>query len=102
MTDSEKLCDITQVLRKHNQIIGGISDSEAIYQIRKILDESDTEAERLPIFETMTYICTNCRKEFLSDFDICPYCNARMRKEKTNDRYREAREESRSFGRVRS
>lgn len=102
MTDTEKLCDITQILRKHNQVIGGISDSEAIYQIRKILTESDTEAEWLPIGERFTYVCSNCRCETMTDFDICPYCEARMRKEKTDDRYREVRKEDYSIRRVRN
>lgn len=84
MTDTEKLCDITQVLRKHNQIIGGISDSEAVYQIRKILGQPEGKsktAEWLPIGQRMTYCCSNCKREFLTTFDTCPYCEAQMKGE---------------------
>lgn len=84
MTDSERLCDITDVLRRHNRIYGGLSDSEAVYQIRKILDQPEGKpktAEWLPIGQHMTYCCSNCKREFLTTFDTCPYCEAQMKGE---------------------
>ena len=84
MTDEEKLCEISAVLRRHNKPQGGLSASEAVYQIRKILDQFEGKpktAEWLPIGQHMTYVCSNCKCEFMTTFDTCPYCEAYMKGE---------------------
>ena len=41
MTDEEKLCEISAVLRKHNKPQGGLSHAQALYYIRKIANADD-------------------------------------------------------------
>lgn len=65
MTDLERLCDITDVLRRHNKINGGLSASEAVYQIRKILNQPEGElktAEWLSIGQRK-------RRDKMTDFE---------------------------------
>lgn len=41
MDDELILCDISEVLRAHNKLVGGISHEEAVRRIRAIVNSSD-------------------------------------------------------------
>lgn len=82
MTDEEKLCEITDVLRRHNKPQGGISHAEAVRLITRIIELSPKHktAVWLPNGQHMTYVCSNCKCESLTTFDICLNCEAYMKK----------------------
>lgn len=82
MTDEEKLCAISEVLRRHNKIHHGISHAEALRQITNIIEQSPrhNKAFWLPIGRHMAYVCSNCKFEYMTTFDICPNCEAYMTK----------------------
>lgn len=83
MTDEEKLLEITEVLKKHNKPLSKMSDTAAIELIRQIVNEDKelVTAHWIPNGKHYTYVCSNCKCEFLSKFDRCPYCFAFMRED---------------------
>lgn len=46
MDDELILCDISEVLRAHNKLVGGISHEEAVRRIRDIIQRSPEAAEK--------------------------------------------------------
>lgn len=84
MTDEEKLCEISAVLRKHNKPQGGLSHAQALYYIRKIANADDRPRINAHWNDNglhHSYVCSNCKRETLYKFPTCPYCEAYMKGE---------------------
>lgn len=82
MTDEEKLCEISEVMRRHNKPLGGLSHSQALHYITKIVNTDDRpriHAEWKDNGLHHCFICSNCKRETLYKFPTYPYCEAYMK-----------------------
>lgn len=82
MTDEEKLCEISEVMRRHNKPLGGLSHSQALHYITKIVNTDDRpriHAEWKDNGLHHCFIYSNCKRETLYKFPTCPYCEAYMK-----------------------
>lgn len=80
MTDEEKLCAISDVMREHNKLFPDITHSQAVTQIKNIInnDEILDTAVWINNVVKMTFTCSKCRRSSLFNFNTCPYCKSLM------------------------